>query len=60
MGLASSTERRDPRAAELRRGSTDGEWRTDAVSPATSLARREQGLDDGYVALLRVAGCCAD
>jgi hypothetical protein len=47
MGLASSRERRDPRAAELRQGSTDGERRTDVVSPATSLARREQGSTAG-------------
>jgi hypothetical protein len=46
---------------ELQRVSTDGERRTDADGPATSftttsLARREQGLDGGYVALLRVPG----
>ena len=42
------------RSTELRRGSTDGERRTDAVSPAMSFttascARREQGLAGGYV-----------
>jgi hypothetical protein len=39
---------------ELRRGSTDGERHTNAVSLAMSFttascARREQGLDGGYV-----------
>jgi hypothetical protein len=53
------------RSKELWRGSTDGERHTDAVSPATSFttvscARREQGLGGGYVALLRVSGCCVD
>jgi hypothetical protein len=47
--------------AELRRGSTDAERRTDADNPVTSFttascARREQGLDGGYVALLWVSG----
>jgi hypothetical protein len=50
---------------ELQRVSTDGERHTDAEGPATSftttsLARHEQGLDGGYVALLRVPGCYAD
>jgi hypothetical protein len=50
---------------DLRRVSTDGERRTAADGPAMSFttaswAQREQGLDDGHVALLRVPGCCAD
>jgi hypothetical protein len=41
-------------STELRRGSTDGERRTDAVRPAMSFTtarctRCEQGLDGGYV-----------
>jgi hypothetical protein len=50
------------RSTELPRGSTDGERRTDADGPATSFtsARHEQGLDGGYVTLLRMLGCCAD
>jgi hypothetical protein len=43
----------------------DGTPAGNADGPATSFttassARREQGLDGGYVALLRVPGCCAD
>jgi hypothetical protein len=50
---------------ELRGGSTDDERRMTADGPAMSFTtasweQREQGLDGGYVSLLRVPGCCVD
>jgi hypothetical protein len=73
VGLALSREQRNPRAtrAKLRRGSTDsGEFhgRRTACECGRSgdelhdgeLCMARAGLDGGYVALLRLPGCCAD